>query len=191
MNDDGGTLWSREEEKLDHLSVRLNQSKMQMPWKELKSTLQSTFFHLFKVSWCFLVAEKSIKMWVMLPVIFSIPGIVSNFERLSDKAPKPSVVGEAASWFSVTASNCSCFLFTTSFSVGSHSFSSCTCFRWDEHSLSFSCVNLPTHQHQLWQFSLSLTLLVLGLKQKHLWYQKNKKKTKTHFWYLLSVLSTC
>lgn len=53
-------------------------------------------------------------MWVMLPVIFSNPGIVSDFERLSDKALKPSLAGE---WpgckmvFSNSLLNCSCFLF--------------------------------------------------------------------------------
>lgn len=98
----------------------------------------------------------------MLPVIFSNPGIVSDFERLSDKALKPSLAGE---WpgckmvFSNSLLNCSCFLFQLTISCLSFTVPLFT-------SLFFLCVNSSKPNYGFFSRPHSL---VFALKiQKHL-----------------------
>ena len=92
-------------------------------------------------------------MWVMLPVILSSPGIVRDFERLSDKALKPSLAGEYPGCkmvFSNSFLNFSCLIVSAHFQLCPYVHGS--------FFLVWIC------QHHLWHF-LSFCFLYFFSKQ--------------------------
>lgn len=132
--------------------------------------------------------RKSIKMWVMLSVIFSIPGTVSDFERLSDKAPKPSVVGRGCKLvFSNSIKTAPVFFLPPhSHLVLIRFLPVCVS---DEMNvlplfLVWTCQLINTSYGNFLSVSLFLCLVS---KQKHIRNQKNLKKPVG----IYSILTTC